>query len=267
MVSIHAPRTGRDVPSRRGRFDVLVSIHAPRTGRDVLGHRDDDVVVQVSIHAPRTGRDSCHRRPSRTLQGFNPRAPYGARLVSTRPPTESCTFQSTRPVRGATAAWDASTTCSTSFNPRAPYGARPRHRRGPRRRDPVSIHAPRTGRDRCPAPWICPSYAFQSTRPVRGATGTVSSPSLSGLRFQSTRPVRGATEDCMLAEAEQYVSIHAPRTGRDRTPPRQHLTISVSIHAPRTGRDSQLQEIVSAYAKFQSTRPVRGATTGPRRRR
>jgi len=37
---------------------------------------------------------------------------------------------------------------------------------------------------------------------------------------------------------EFEVSIHAPRTGRDREVPLHDLFDGVSIHAPRTGRDS-----------------------------
>ena len=78
---------------------------------------------------------------------FNPRAPCGARL-STIAPTKEPTqisihaphagrdngayafiepilkFQSTRPMRGATAEWCRSSTPGTNFNPRAPCGAR-----------------------------------------------------------------------------------------------------------------------------------------------
>ena len=103
MVSIHAPRTGRDSATRRQGYvrlpfqstrpargatrflrfrigviysfnpraphgarhvpndklcpDLLVSIHAPRTGRDELVDAGVKLCVAVSIHAPRTGRD------------------------------------------------------------------------------------------------------------------------------------------------------------------------------------------------------------------
>ena len=55
----------------------------------------------------------------------------------------------------------------------------------------VSIHAPRAGRDECPA-YKFPVEEFQSTRPVRGATLIVYGERLAAL-----------------------VSIHAPRAGRD----------------------------------------------------
>ena len=116
-VSIHAPRTGRDLRTLRiiigragfnpraphgarrpsaaisGRLPS-VSIHAPS---QALAHD-----LPVSIHAPRTGRD---------MRGKTER---GAK-------TE---FQSTRPARGATMDGMRTPDAILSFNPRAPHGAR-----------------------------------------------------------------------------------------------------------------------------------------------
>ena len=101
---------------------------------------------------------------------FNPRAPCGARRASIDDlRTVQRSFQSTRPVRGATSGCPAWYSSAWHFNPRAPCGAR--------------RAMTRTG---------TPSAGFQSTRPVRGATRstrTAAPPCI----FQSTRPVRGAT--------------------------------------------------------------------------
>ena len=78
----------------------------------------------VSIHAPRAGRDLRADNPLLSLHSFNPRAPCGARLGVGGIYMFKRTFQSTRPVRGATE--DA----SAKGNKRI-----------------VSIHAPRAGRD------------------------------------------------------------------------------------------------------------------------
>ena len=79
------------------------------------------------------------------------------------------------------------------------------------------------------------------------------------------------------------ISIHAPRAGRDKPEekggpewqdfnPRapcgarlilavhQISNVHISIHAPRAGRDGYTQEQTTEIYKFQSTRPVRGAT-------
>ena len=123
------------------------------------------------------------------------------------------------------------------FNPRAPCGARPRMHRQ------LSL----------------PSI-FQSTRPVWGATRLLFSPlllssdfnprapcgarlrhrasTITAVRFQSTRPVWGATFSHMEYGEIGYISIHAPRVGRDLG---LHAFLvqqrGISIHAPRVGRD------------------------------
>ena len=57
------------------------------------------------------------------------------------------------------------------------------------------------------------------------------------------------------------ISIHAPRAGRDRESTLERFKQSISIHAPRAGRDRARSLIFPHLWKFQSTRPVRGATT------
>ncbi len=56
---------------------------------------------------------------------------------------------------------------------------------------------------------------FQSTRPMRGATGRPLSPCADTLRFQSTRPMRGATVPVCDRRLCVVISIHAPHAGRD----------------------------------------------------
>ena len=145
LVSIHAPRAGRDDGQCVTRCGYDVSIHAPRAGRDQVnaitnpwstvfqstrpargataGPWATESGDRVSIHAPRAGRDTSRAANS-----------SGNKFQSTRPARGATTsrpiilqvelFQSTRPARGAT---------------------RPGEDRG--RADRVSIHAPRAGRD------------------------------------------------------------------------------------------------------------------------
>ena len=102
--------------------------------------------------------------------------------------------------------------------------------------------------------------------------------------FQSTLPLRGATEVLAALRSQHVISIHAPLTGSDskagrnsrsyinfnpRSPygeRRARLVIevdspSISIHAPLTGSDRS-QSAETGTRKFQSTLPLRGATTG-----
>ena len=124
--------------------------------------------------------------------------------------------------------------------------------------------------------------AFQSTRPLRGATSDHPWRNLWAWVFQPTRPLRGATRtpiklrDCFL------ISTHAPLAGRDRS------SIKVTINkrdfnprAPCGARPRHIQRFARAFyfnprapcgarrlprrltassATFQPTRPLRGAT-------
>ena len=148
----------------------------------------------ISIHAPHTGRD-----------------PECGTISSA-----GSTFQSTRPIRGATLFSGGGNDAVAYFNPRAPYGARrkaekvcsdptmisshaPPTGRGHCSVPPkhmhlgISIHAPHTGRDRKTRCRKTRHKQFQSTRPIRGATACWASSLASARLFQSTRPIRGAT--------------------------------------------------------------------------
>jgi len=100
-VSIHAPRAGRDLRSAARCAGTGVSIHAPRAGRD-NGKPHPQRRRKVSIHAPRAGRDKDVDAVAPDKNGFNPRAPRGARHQSQGVAPQQDTFQSTRPARGAT---------------------------------------------------------------------------------------------------------------------------------------------------------------------
>ena len=79
----------------------LISIHAPRAGRDAF-LRSATKGGEISIHAPRAGRDPEARDSWRRGCHFNPRAPCGARQQFNDGAVVADGFQSTRPVRGAT---------------------------------------------------------------------------------------------------------------------------------------------------------------------
>ena len=169
---------------------------------------------KVSIHAPRAGRDGVWRSENGFCNGFNPRAPCGARLVLVGECRSCCrfnprapcgarlpalnssdlekVFQSTRPVRGATLG----------------EVVLPRKSR-------VSIHAPRAGRDTVFIRTTRTDRSFNPRAPC-GARHDGWVPINEDTEFQSTRPVRGATGRHSAPEQRAPVSIHAPRAGRDR---------------------------------------------------
>ena len=146
-ISIHAPHTGRDLAERETLTSSAISIHAPHTGRDrqsagdylpdgyfnprapygarPMRYQEWTRGKKISIHAPHTGRDpNGSSRTAPTLTNFNPRAPYGARQDREGVQMSDMTFQSTRPIRGATPVSSST-----------------------RLRQLISIHAPHTGRD------------------------------------------------------------------------------------------------------------------------
>ena len=192
----------------------------------------------ISIHAPLAGCDVAMVIRPPSYRHFNPRAPCGARPGTVRAGRSTDGFQSTRPVRGATAAGWRAPVMSDLFQSTRPVRGATQcgASQGPWCR--ISIHAPRAGRDKVLHKLIVLLTLFQSTRPVRGATGY--------------------TPD----DRETYViSIHAPRAGRDVG---SGATASASLDFnPRAPCGARL---VRYYGPdydnlFQSTRPVRGATS------
>ena len=147
-----------------------ISIHAPRAGRDIRPFTLVTVVFYFNPRAPCGARQSAYGQPWMYLRYFNPRAPCGARPAIRSVILQSRTFQSTRPVRGATG-----TISGTAYA------------------EDISIHAPRAGRDPPSVVGSGEGGRFQSTRPVRGATLRPAPPEQRHQLFQSTRPVRGAT--------------------------------------------------------------------------
>ena len=132
--------------------------------------RRPGATAPISIHAPLAGCDV-----RRTLCLYLKDSP----------------FQSTHPLRGATGS-------------HALFVQQGR----------ISIHAPLAGRDRR---WsrTCSRWCYFNPRTPCGARhGCVSS--ISAMRlFQSTRPLRGATGAAKGITAGQAISIHAPLAGRD----------------------------------------------------
>ena len=123
IISIHAPRAGRDFGVIIGGYTDDISIHAPRAGRDFLFSA---FVVEQKHFNPRAPCGA--RLPHRTIENlrpyFNPRAPCGAR-------------QYHLPHKG----W------LIRISIHAPRAGRDEPRKGFFTGRAISIHAPRAGRD------------------------------------------------------------------------------------------------------------------------
>ena len=168
---------------------------------------------------------------------FNPRAPRGARHKESRNASLRVEFQSTRPARGATEIECKRNKRSLFQSTRPARGATVLMLGLILILIPISIHAPREGRD--------------SWTVVR----------LKEIRDFNPRAPRGARPEGRLQKTKPTsISIHAPREGRDVATFPKSVYGSISIHAPREGRDVLLVGLGVYKFVFQSTRPARGAT-------
>ena len=234
-------------------------------------------------------RAPCGARPGRNDSccywwHFNPRAPCGARLWHRLWRLSGSVFQSTRPVRGATGSQPA--VCGQGgISIHAPHAGRDPACTVPRRRwRSISIHAPHAGRDRsgglppvgglhfnprapCGArrgrlPWAGDLFYISIHAPHAGRDSFFRNLLSFNLRFQSTRPMRGATYTIGGQWRSIQISIHAPHAGRDcRTS--HEFPQAEPYFNPRApcGARRILNSMFDHPQGFQSTRPVRGATT------
>ena len=125
------------------------------------------------------------------------------------------------------------------FNPRAPHGGATSslpylcysHR--------ISIHAPRMG-----------------ARPPHSGSGR------SSCQFQSTRPAWGRDAPCLLQLYHtKDFNPRAPHGGATMRAMRPDADNLISIHAPRMGARRMLSPLWRVPAEFQSTRPAWGRDT------
>ena len=139
-------------------------------------------------------------------------------------------------MRGATVSGRRGATGNMHFNPRAPCGAR--------RCEEVTL------------PWII----YFNPRAPCGARRTVRSPVIGANAFQSTRPMRGATNDWGTGSFDWEISIHAPHAGRDGSDTEAPASL-FRFQSTRPMRGATgLFILIWASVIFQSTRPMRGAT-------
>ena len=126
--------------------------------------------------------------------------------------------------------------------------------------DIISIHAPRTGSDATQDAIRRLNGEFQSTLPARGATALFHWAEAQSATFQSTLPARGATVSRIASSAFSRISIHAPRTGSDKSM-RKHQASERHFN-PRSphGERRSAGHLPARLQRFQSTLPARGAT-------
>ena len=145
-------------------------------------------------------------------------------------------FQSTLPVKGATAGRERSGSC-LSISIHAPREGSDSTEKKLQNIILISIHAPREGSDSTNF-WGSSRNKISIHAPREGSDRTARGAPLSGKLFQSTLPVKGATpefDECQ--EVEWYFNPRSP--WRER-----HDYMDLCLH----------------LLQFQSTLPVKGAT-------
>ena len=212
VISIHAPRAGRDKYTRKYQvFYIHFNPRAPCGARLFLSSTFPRILLfqstrpvrgatrrcgrccgcrRISIHAPRAGRDvrKAHRHPVPQISIHAPRAGrdsaggdwFGDPQISIHAP---------RAGRDADRRWGQYTGSISIHAPRA--GRDLGHLPHPLVVD-ISIHAPRAGRDCLWLPPTPPAADFNPRAPC-GARLARSGIAGTAAIFQSTRPVRGAT--------------------------------------------------------------------------
>ena len=258
-ISIHAPLAGCDneYELKMDAIKTFQSTHPLRGATTLVSPRS------YSAHNfnPRT---PCGVRPHSPRKGaffyyFNPRTPCGVRhvpagccvtvaVISIHAPLAGCDlhksvvemidskFQSTHPLRGATAAvleptaafgisihaplagCDATVEAydsATVISIHAPLAGCDAILRPPAAWRVISIHAPLAGCDTTVVYLLSKLFLFQSTHPLRGATVHFWQ-CVRIVKFQSTHPLRGATGCVFNRSHRGCISIHAPLAGCDR---------------------------------------------------
>ena len=214
LISIHAPRTGSD-PRK------IITSYTQRDFNPRSPHGERLLIASSGWATPHFNPRSPHgERPAHPLratgwQHFNPRSPHGERLLIASSGWATPHFNPRSP-HGERPAHPLRATGWQHFNPRSPHGERPRLRRRLAGKQRISIHAPRTGSDK-------------ESRLQGGKTSDFNPRSPHGERRQvmgvcripkdfnprSPHGERQTAEE--VAEMDFTISIHAPRTGSDRS--------------------------------------------------
>ena len=127
----------------------------------------------------------------------------------------------------------------------------------------ISIHAPLAGRDVLAQRWVV--RADISIHAPLAGRDTAPSPLRSAATHFNPRAPCGARPGLDF-EVIPFgdISIHAPLAGRDPWTASQGGRTEISIHAPLAGRDAKVARRALGVVRFQSTRPLRGATRSRR---
>ena len=103
IISIHAPHAGSDLLTKISSAGMLYFNPRPPCGERLQGTYTFSQPMRISIHAPHAGSDRLRPCSCTSRRNFNPRPPCGERLLPSLIAIIGFKFQSTPPMRGATA--------------------------------------------------------------------------------------------------------------------------------------------------------------------
>ena len=225
-------------PSTNAAVVVFQSTHPLRGATTMSSVIFED--NSISIHAPLAGCDyagyvsawRCQISIHAPLAGRDQRAAQGAGVFRNFNPRAPC---------GARLEAQVARRPHVYFNPRAPCGARRCCAVQQAVRLAISIHAPLAGRDSNQSAQCLASVYFNPRAPC------------------GARPWCPGKED----DVERNFNPRAPCGARPNAAGESRLKTEISIHAPLAGRDRGTDGVSGNLDRFQSTRPLRGATFGP----
>ena len=246
MIQHFNPRTPCGVrPGVRKTSDdkAAISIHAPHAGCDGADNQHA-AAPWISIHAPHAGCDfsDCFKRFGDG--DFNPRTPCGvrhgdlahgllSRKISIHAPHAGCDGRTTRVVI----------------------------------RPVISIHAPHAGCD-IPATTLQGYCLDFNPRTPCGVRQGINVYSLLTLQFQSTHPMRGATGPLWnVPHTDDNFNPRTPCGVRHFSSPSSCVPTNISIHAPHAGCDYILRRDTPASGYFNPRTPCGVRQKAPSLRR
>ncbi len=190
---------------------------------------------------------------------FNPHSPCGERPGLFNNILGTVLFQSTLPMRGATFVFAALPRPDFDFNPHSPCGERLRERFRPvKAQKDFNPHSP-CGERRKIETVAAKHIIFQSTLPMRGATGRSVCENGKHHDFNPHSPCGERLLFLLSLSCGNNFNPHSPCGERPPRSPCRPSRSDFNPHSP-CGERPRLHSCFSQSCRFQSTLPMRGAT-------
>ena len=191
----------------------------------------------ISIHAPRAGSDFTPRITSHWRRVFQSTLPVRGATAGGYSSRRLRQFQSTLPVRGATMQSMLAHRAEQGFQSTLPVRGATRSLLTWKQRGCISIHAPRAGSDD-ETKQEMERAGISIHAPRAGSDSFFSSASRAFVNFNPRSPCGERQPYLFSTLRAEHISIHAPRAGSDQIVCRSLPYHRISIHAPRAGSDA-----------------------------